>query len=60
MINFNPEGLLGLHFFTEGVNFPVVIAVYSDWEDGIQKIFVYGAKAIRYSIRLSIQSERDG
>lgn len=33
IINFNPEGMKGLHFYIEGLNFPVVLATYSDWEE---------------------------
>ncbi len=33
MINFNQEGLQGLHFFTEGLNFPIAVGTYSDWEE---------------------------
>ena len=32
ILNFNEEGLKGLHFFTEHLNFPIVAASYSDWE----------------------------
>lgn len=33
VINFNPDGLQGLHFFVEGVNFPIAVGTYSDWEE---------------------------
>ena len=33
IINFNPEGMKGLHFYIEGLNFPVAIGTYSDWEE---------------------------
>lgn len=33
IIDFNPEGLQGLHFFMNGFNFPIVIGTYSDWEE---------------------------
>lgn len=33
LINFNPDGLRGLHFFVEGLNFPIVIGTYSNWEE---------------------------
>lgn len=33
IINFNPNGLQGLHFFTEGLKFPIVIGTYSAWEE---------------------------
>lgn len=36
ILNFNEDGLKGLHFFTEHINFPVAVASYSDWEE--QKI----------------------
>lgn len=32
LLNFNEEGLKGLHFFTEHLNFPVVAVSYSEWE----------------------------
>ena len=32
IINFNPEGMKGLHFYIEGLNFPIAIGTYSDWE----------------------------
>ena len=33
IINFNPEGMKGLHFYIEGLNFPIAIGTYSDWEE---------------------------
>lgn len=33
IINFVPEGMKGLHFYMEGLNFPVVLATYSEWEE---------------------------
>lgn len=33
IIKFDPEGMKGLHFYMEGLNFPVVIGTYSDWEE---------------------------
>lgn len=33
IINFNPEGMKGLHFYIEGLNFPVAVGTYSDWEE---------------------------
>lgn len=32
IIDFNEEGLMGLHFFTEHLDFLIVVASYSDWE----------------------------
>ena len=64
IINFNPEGMKGLHFYIEGLNFPIAIGTYSDWEEvqvsylssnikngsSIQKLSVVGVKVIRFSI----------
>jgi hypothetical protein len=33
MLRFNPENLKALHFFTKGLNYPVAIAAYSDWQE---------------------------
>ena len=33
IINFNPEGMKGLHFYIEGLTFPIAIGTYSDWEE---------------------------
>lgn len=33
IINFDPDGMKGLHFYTEGLNFPIAIGTYSDWEE---------------------------
>ncbi len=33
MLKFNPENLKALHFFTEGLNYPIAIAAYSDWQE---------------------------
>ena len=33
IVNFNPEGMKGLHFYIEGLNFPIAIGTYSDWEE---------------------------
>lgn len=33
ILKFNEDGLKGLHFFTERLNFPVAVASYSDWEE---------------------------
>ena len=33
IINFNPEGMKGLRFYIEGLNFPIAIGTYSDWEE---------------------------
>lgn len=30
---FNPSGLKKIHFFTEDINFPVAIAIYSEQEE---------------------------
>lgn len=32
MFNFNQEGLKELHFLTEGINFPIAIPIYDDWQ----------------------------
>lgn len=32
LLNFNEEGMKGLHFFTK-TYFPIAIASYSDWEE---------------------------
>lgn len=32
LIKLDPEGLTGLHFFVQGINFPVVAASYNEWE----------------------------
>ena len=32
MIKFKKEGLKELHFLTERINFPIVIAVYNGWQ----------------------------
>ena len=33
MINFSKENLKGLHFFVDGLNFPVAIATYDEWQE---------------------------
>lgn len=33
MLKFEPNNLKALHFFTEGLNYPVAIAAYSDWQE---------------------------
>ena len=33
IIDFNPNGLRKLYFFTENLNYPVVIALYSEQEE---------------------------
>ena len=33
VLKFPEQGLKGLHFFVEHLNFPVVIATYSDWQE---------------------------
>lgn len=33
IIDFNPEGMLGLHFYVEGLNFPMAVGTYSKWEE---------------------------
>ena len=33
IINFDPQGMKSLHFFVEGLNFPVAIGTYSEWEE---------------------------
>lgn len=33
ILKFQKENLKALHFFTEGVNFPLVAASYSEWEE---------------------------
>lgn len=45
IIDFNPEGLQGLHFYMEGLNFPVVLATYSDWEETQVSYFTKNVKA---------------
>ena len=32
MFNFNKEGMKELHILSEGINFPVAIPIYTDWE----------------------------
>lgn len=33
LLDFNPDGMKKLHFFTENLNFPVAVAVYTDQEE---------------------------
>lgn len=33
MLKFNSKNLKALHFFTEGLNYPIAIAAYSDWQE---------------------------
>ena len=33
ILNFDPEGLMKLHFFKDGLEYPIVIAVYSEKEE---------------------------
>lgn len=33
ILKFNPSGLKKVHFFTEDINFPVAIAIYSEQEE---------------------------
>lgn len=33
LLDFNPNGLIKIHFLTKDINFPVAIAVYSAQED---------------------------
>lgn len=33
VLKFPEENLKGLHFFVEHLNFPVVVATYSDWQE---------------------------
>ena len=32
MFNFNKEGMKELHILSEGMNFPVAIPIYTDWQ----------------------------
>lgn len=32
MLNFKEEGMKELHLLTEGINFPIAVPIYSDWE----------------------------
>lgn len=32
LIKFKQEGLRELHFLTEGINFPIAIPIYDDWQ----------------------------
>ncbi len=32
MFNFNKEGMKELHILSEGINFPVAIPIYTDWQ----------------------------
>lgn len=33
ILNFDPEGLMKIHFFTDGLEYPIAIAVYSEKEE---------------------------
>ena len=33
IIDLSPIGMKGLHFYVEGLNFPVVVGTYSEWEE---------------------------
>lgn len=33
ILKFKKEGLKGLHFFTENLNYPIVVASYDEWEE---------------------------
>lgn len=33
ILNFDTDSIIGLHFFTENLNFPIAIATYSAWEE---------------------------
>ena len=33
IIYFDPNGMKAIHFFIEGLNFPVAIGTYSEWEE---------------------------
>lgn len=33
VLKFPEQGLKGLHFFVEHLNFPVVVATYDDWQE---------------------------
>ena len=33
MLNFTKEGMKQLHILSEGINFPVAIPVYTDWQE---------------------------
>ena len=32
MLNFTKEGMKELHILSEGINFPVAIPIYTDWQ----------------------------
>mgnify|MGYP001024784118 FL=1 len=32
MLNFKEEGMKELHLLTEGINFPIAVPIYSEWE----------------------------
>ena len=33
IIKLEQDGLMGLHFYEEGLNFPVVVAIYYEWQE---------------------------
>ena len=33
ILKFKKEGLKGLHFFIENLNYPIVVASYDEWEE---------------------------
>ena len=45
IINLPKENLKGLHFLTENINYPVVIATYSEWEEQQVQYFMQSVKS---------------
>lgn len=44
IINLEPEGMKSLHFYVEGLNYPVAVGIYSDWQETQLSFFVQQMK----------------
>lgn len=49
LIKFEQEGLKELHFFAEGINFPIAIPIYDDWQKTQFQYLLSNIKSTKFS-----------
>ncbi len=49
MLNFKEEGMKELHLLTEGINFPIAVPIYSEWEKTQFQYLLNNIKATRFT-----------
>lgn len=49
LLDFEPENMKALHFFTQNLNFPVAVATYGDWEEQQLSYLEYNFHSGRYT-----------